>query len=130
MTDAKLPGLEERFAEIKGVRMRYFLGGQGPPLILVHGLGGAAANWTELVPLLIKRHRLLVIEDACQAVGVTYKGRRVGTIGEVGAFSFNQYKNLNSGEGGAVLTNDDRIFTRARMYHDVGSHARIRVRRQ
>jgi pimeloyl-ACP methyl ester carboxylesterase len=60
MTDAKLPGLEERFAEIKGVRMRYFLGGQGTPLILVHGLGGAAANWTELVPLLIKRHRLLV----------------------------------------------------------------------
>src|SRR2546428_9106977 len=60
MTDAKLPGLEERFAEIKGVRMRYFLGGEGPPLILVHGLGGAAANWTELVPLLVRRHRLLV----------------------------------------------------------------------
>ena len=60
MTDAKLPGLEERFAEIKGVRMRYFVGGQGPPLILVHGLGGAAANWTELVPLLVRRHRLLV----------------------------------------------------------------------
>src|SRR6266550_3468391 len=60
MTDAKLPGLEERFAEVKGVRMRYFLGGEGPPLILVHGLGGAAANWTELVPLLAARHRLLV----------------------------------------------------------------------
>src|SRR5437660_7498037 len=60
MTDAKLPGLEERFAEIKGVRMRYFVGGEGPPLILVHGLGGAAANWTELVPLLVRRHRLLV----------------------------------------------------------------------
>jgi magnesium chelatase accessory protein len=60
MTDAKLPGLEERFAEIKGVRMRYFVGGEGPPLILVHGLGGAAANWTELVPLLAKRHRVLV----------------------------------------------------------------------
>jgi 4,5:9,10-diseco-3-hydroxy-5,9,17-trioxoandrosta-1(10),2-diene-4-oate hydrolase len=60
MTDAKLPGLEERFAEVKGVRMRYFLGGDGPPLILVHGLGGAAANWTELVPLLVRRHRVLV----------------------------------------------------------------------
>ncbi len=60
MTDAKLPGLEERFTEIKGVRMRYFEGGEGPPLILVHGLGGAAANWTELVPLLAMRHRLLV----------------------------------------------------------------------
>lgn len=60
MTDAKLPRLEERFAEIKGVRMRYFVGGRGSPLILVHGLGGAAANWTELVPLLVRRHRLLV----------------------------------------------------------------------
>ena len=60
MTDAKLPGLEERFAEVKGVRMRYFVGGEGPPLVLVHGLGGAAANWIELAPLLARRHRLLV----------------------------------------------------------------------
>jgi len=60
VTDAKLPGLVERFAEVKGVRMRYFVGGEGPPLLLVHGLGGAASNWTELTPLLSARHRLLV----------------------------------------------------------------------
>src|SRR5438128_5630509 len=60
MTDAKLAGLEERFVQVKGVRMRYFIGGSGPPLLLVHGLGGAAANWTELAPLLARRHRLLV----------------------------------------------------------------------
>src|SRR5207244_6325416 len=60
MTDAKLPRLEERFADLKGVRMRYFVGGKGPPLILVHGLGGAASNWTELTPLLLERYRLLV----------------------------------------------------------------------
>jgi dTDP-4-amino-4,6-dideoxygalactose transaminase len=78
----------------------------------------------DAITAIAKQHRLKVIEDACQAVGVTYKGRRVGTIGEAGAFSFNQFKNLNSGEGGAVLTNDDRIFTRARMYHDVGSYTR------
>jgi pimeloyl-ACP methyl ester carboxylesterase len=60
MTDAKLPGLEERFADVKGVQMRYFVGGEGPPLVLVHGLGGAASNWTELAPLLVERHRLLV----------------------------------------------------------------------
>lgn len=60
MTDAKVPGLEERSAEVKGVRMRYFVGGSGPPLVLVHGLGGAAANWTELAPLLARWHRLLV----------------------------------------------------------------------
>jgi pimeloyl-ACP methyl ester carboxylesterase len=60
VTDAKLPGLEPQFAEVKGVRMRYFVGGEGPPLLLVHGLGGAASNWTELAPLLAERHRLLV----------------------------------------------------------------------
>jgi dTDP-4-amino-4,6-dideoxygalactose transaminase len=78
----------------------------------------------DAITAIAKHHRLIVIEDACQAVGVSYKGRRVGTIGEAGAFSFNQYKNLNSGEGGAIVTNDDRIFTRARMYHDVGSYTR------
>src|ERR1041384_5670819 len=40
--------------------MRYFVGGEGPPLVLVDGLGGAAAKWTELAPLLVRRHRLLV----------------------------------------------------------------------
>jgi dTDP-4-amino-4,6-dideoxygalactose transaminase len=50
------------------------------------------------------RHGLTVIEDACQAVGVSYKGRRVGSIGHLGAFSFNHYKNVTSGEGGAVIT--------------------------
>ena len=60
VTYAKPASLEERFAEVRSVRMRYFVGGSGPPLILVHGLGGAASNWTELVPFLATRHRLLV----------------------------------------------------------------------
>lgn len=64
VTDAKLPGLVERFAEVKGVRLRYFAGGSGPPLVLLHGLGGAASNWVELVPLLSSRYRLLVPELA------------------------------------------------------------------
>ena len=64
MTDAKqlLPGFEERYAEVKGSRLRYFVGGSGPPLVLVHGLGGAAANWTELAPELARRRRVLVPE--------------------------------------------------------------------
>jgi 2-hydroxy-6-oxonona-2,4-dienedioate hydrolase len=55
-----VPGLEERGLEVEGVRLRYFVGGEGPPLVLVHGLGGAAANWTELVRALGGRFRLLV----------------------------------------------------------------------
>jgi dTDP-4-amino-4,6-dideoxygalactose transaminase len=68
-----------------------------------------------------REYNLLVIEDACQSVGVTYKGQRTGTIGNAGAFSFNQFKNMNIGEGGALVTNDPQIFSRARMYHDIGS---------
>lgn len=71
-----------------------------------------------------RRHNLVVVEDACQSVGVEYKGRRLGSIGDMAAFSFNHFKNLTSGEGGAVLTNDERLFVRARMYHDPGSFIR------
>ena len=55
-----MPGFERRFADIRGVGTSYFLGGSGPPVVLVHGLGGAATNWTELAPLLARRRRVLV----------------------------------------------------------------------
>ena len=59
-----------------------------------------------------RRHRLLVVEDACQAVGGAYKGRMLGSIGHAGAFSFNYYKNITAGEGGAFATNDYRAYQR------------------
>ncbi|MBC3190611.1 DegT/DnrJ/EryC1/StrS family aminotransferase [Pseudonocardia sp. C8] len=69
-------------------------------------------------------HGLVVVEDACQAIGVTYRGRRAGSIGHAGCFSFNQHKNIRSGEGGALVTDDPALFDRAAMYHDVGSYER------
>src|ERR671928_511889 len=64
MTDAKreIPGLEERFAEVRGTRLRYLVGGEGEPLVLVHGLGGAVANWLALAPLLLPGRRVLAPE--------------------------------------------------------------------
>ena len=63
MTDAKEPrlrGFDERTATVRGVRLRYYVGGEGTPVLLVHGLGGAASNWVELAPALVRRHRVLV----------------------------------------------------------------------
>jgi dTDP-4-amino-4,6-dideoxygalactose transaminase len=59
-----------------------------------------------------RRRKLLVIEDCCQAVGGSYKGRKLGTIGDIGAYSFNFYKNMTAGEGGGVVTNDDAVAKR------------------
>ena len=55
-----LAGFEERFAEGRGARIRYFTGGEGSPLLLVHGYGGAAWNFCELAPLLAARHRVVL----------------------------------------------------------------------
>lgn len=65
-----------------------------------------------------KEHNLYVVEDACQADGGGYKGKRLGTIGDAGAYSFNFYKVISCGEGGALLTNNKEVYERALIYHD------------
>jgi len=78
----------------------------------------------DMDPLLeiAQHHGLRVIEDACQAHGAEYKGRRAGSLGDAAAFSFYFSKNLGAyGEGGFITTNDDEIARRARMIRDHGS---------
>lgn len=68
-----------------------------------------------------KKHNLLVVEDACQAHGARYKGRRVGSIGHVAAFSFYPGKNLGGyGDGGMVVTHDEQIASSIRRLRDYG----------
>jgi perosamine synthetase len=66
----------------------------------------------DLDPILeiARRHKLAVIEDACQAHGALYKGKKVGTLGQIGCFSLNNFKNLCGGEGGLFVTNDQDLM--------------------
>jgi hypothetical protein len=67
-----------------------------------------------------RRRGILVLEDACQADGGSYKGKRLGSWGNAGAFSFNYYKIISAGEGGAVVSDDRKVYERALIHHDSG----------
>jgi dTDP-4-amino-4,6-dideoxygalactose transaminase len=86
-------------------------------------LGGNAANLDSLLPI-AKKHNIPLIEDACQAHLGEWKGRKVGTWGQAGCFSFQASKNLNSGEGGAILFGDEDARERAYAFHNNGSGLR------
>lgn len=68
-----------------------------------------------------KRHNLKVVEDAAQGVMASYKGRALGAIGDLGAFSFHETKNVISGEGGALLVNDQELALRAEIIREKGT---------
>lgn len=92
------------------------IGPRTKAVIAVH-MWGAACNMGAIMEI-AERRGLWVIEDACQGVGGSYEGRRLGSIGHVGAFSFNYFKNMTCGEGGAVATSDSKIAERARCAID------------
>src|SRR5476649_2267634 len=69
-----------------------------------------------------RRHDLIVIEDAAQGIMSTYKGRALGTIGHMGAYSFHETKNIVSGEGGALLVNDAAFAERAEIIREKGTN--------
>ena len=67
-----------------------------------------------------KDRKLVVIEDACQAWLAEYRGKKCGTLGDLGCFSFQNSKNLPAGEGGAVVGNDEHLIDKCNSYHDCG----------
>jgi len=85
-------------------------------IAVVHMLG-MPAQMAELTAL-AKRHKLALVEDVAQAAGGSYRGKRLGSIGTIGCFSFDYYKVLNSGEGGFVTTRNEWLYTRAQSWHD------------
>ncbi len=84
----------------------------------VHMLGNPCDM--DAIMKIAKKHNLYVIEDCCQAFGASYKGKRVGNFGDIAAYSLNVFKTITAGDGGAVVTNDDRLHERAFGFHDQG----------
>lgn len=87
-------------------------------IIPVH-IAGCPADMDGVLEV-ARKHNLFVIEDAAQAHAAAWKGRRVGAIGDVGTFSFQASKNLNAGEGGILITNDETIADKVWSVHNVG----------
>lgn len=84
-------------------------------ILPVH-LGGNMADMDRILEI-SKRHKVAVVEDACQAVGSEWRNRKAATLGNLGCFSFHKLKNLSGGEAGAVVTNDAALFRRAYGFH-------------
>jgi len=87
-------------------------------IVVVH-LFGQAADMDEVIKI-AKKHKLKIIEDAAQSLGATYKGKYVGTMGDVGVFSLNQHKIITTGEGGVIITNNRSIAEKARLIRNHG----------
>ena len=87
-------------------------------IIPVH-FGGAPTNMDEIIEI-ARKHNLAVIEDAAQAQGAAWKGKKTGTLGDVGTFSFQLSKNMTSGEGGALVTNNPEIAERIKRFYNCG----------
>lgn len=84
----------------------------------VHMLGNPCDM--DRIMAIARKHNLLVLEDCCQAAGASYNGKKVGTIGDIGAFSLNIFKTINSGDGGLIVTNDQVLYEIAFAVHDQG----------
>ncbi len=84
----------------------------------VHMLGNPAD--LDAICEIAGKHGLTVLEDSCQAAGASYKGRKIGSIGNIGGFSLNFYKTITAGDGGLVITDDDELYWRAFAIHDQG----------
>lgn len=94
------------------------IGPRTKAVIPVHMAGHPCAM--DRLMAVARAHGLSVLEDACQAVGGTFRGQALGAIGDAGAFSFNQFKIISCGEGGVLMTGSRQVFERALYHHDMG----------
>lgn len=93
-------------------------------IVVVH-LYGNLAEMAEILAI-AKKHNLIVIEDAAEAIGSEYKGKKAGSIGDIGVFSFHGTKTMTTGEGGMLVTNNESLFQKVKMLNDQGRDPKIR----
>lgn len=89
-------------------------------IVCVH-YAGVACEMDKIMSI-AKKHNLMVVEDAAQAFGSSYKGKACGTIGDMGCFSFHETKNVICGEGGALVINNDKFIERAEIIREKGTN--------
>ena len=87
-------------------------------IILVHMLGYSGE--IDKIKSFCKKKKIILIEDNCEAIGATYKKKYLGTLADIGVFSFDFGKNITTGEGGCILTNDKKKYLFFKQYHDHG----------
>ena len=87
-------------------------------IMLVHMLGNP--GHLDEIKIIAEDNNLILIEDCAQAFGASFRGKSVGTYGQMGAFSLNIYKTITAGDGGMVVTNDENLYKRAFAIHDQG----------
>jgi len=87
-------------------------------VIVVHMCGSMA--YIDEIKKVCDKHNLILIEDSCQAVGASYKGKSLGSFGDAGCFSFDPVKTITCGEGGAIITDNEQIYKNAFAYADHG----------
>ena len=88
-------------------------------VIMVVHLQGNPADLDPILAL-ARKHKLRVLEDCAQSVGASYKGRPLGSLGDIGIYSLQMNKTITAGEGGAVVTSNPELFERASRFHDLG----------
>jgi len=93
-------------------------------MIMPVHIGGSPADLDKIINIGLKT-KIPIIEDACQAHLAEWRGKKVGTYGLAGAFSFQGSKNLNSGEGGAIFTNDDSFAQTCYSFHNQGQGGKV-----
>lgn len=118
--------IEERTFNIDPDKIESLITKKTKAIMLVH-YAGHSVNFEPILKI-AKKYNLIVIEDAAHSLGAFYKGKPLGTISDIGCFSFHGVKNVIAGEGGAIVTNNHKLGKKAEIIRDKGTNRSAFIR--